>query len=115
MIPGHQAAGGPEAPAEAAANIRQLQLGLLPPALIELRTLLGLFPPVGTPEPLTIRTTRPSSMPPTSSTRRYWRNGKKVTFEPTIQRKGISQQQSMGAMMLHSAHIARLQGEATES
>ena len=115
MIPGHQAAGGPERLAEAAANIRQLQLGLLPPALIEIRILLGLFPPVGTPEPNTSRTIKPSSMPPWSRHRRYWKSGKKVTFEPTIQRKGISQQQSMGAMMLHSARIARLQGEATES
>ena len=113
MIPGHQAAGGPEAPAEAAANIRQL--GLLPPALIELRILLGLFPPVGTREPNTIRTIRPSSMPPWSRHRRYWKSGKKVTFEPTIQRKGIFQHQPMEAMMLHSAHAARLKGEATES
>ena len=113
MIPGHQAAGGPEAAAEAAATIRQL--GLLPPALIELRILLGLFPPVGTPEPPTTRTTRPSSMPPTSRHRRYWRSGKKATFEPTIQMKGIFQKQSRRAMMLRSARSARLQGEATES
>ena len=115
MIPGRRVAGGLEQPAETAANLGPIPLGLLPPALIELRILLGLFPPVGTPEPLTTRTTRPSSMPPMSRHRRYWRSGKKATFEPTIQMKGIFQKQSRRAMMLRSARSARLQGEATES
>ena len=92
MIPGHRAAGGPGQPAEAAANLRPIQLGLLLPALIELRILLGLFPPVGTSrEPNISRTIRPSSMPPEMSTRRYWKSGKKATFEPITQNKGISQ------------------------
>ena len=115
MIPGRRVAGGPEQPAETAANLGPIPLGLLPPALIELRILLGLFPPVGTREPNISRTIRPSSMPLWSRHRRYWKSGKKVTFGPTIQRKGIFQQQSRRAMMLHSARIARLQGEATES